>query len=331
MASKETYVIEAGSTERPESIQRGRIEKGTGQTVLEGETVPTLLKRADIGIPNVTQAWGARLNKEGKIPDEPLDIKSTDYKGQIKELPWGDPKGCLIICRFLKGYNSIDMLYQDTVLNAKANIDESRAGSEDAYYLRLQSGDNFFDPETDKYLCQMLRVHYLNGSSKYRSPEAQQQMFVERDGEITEQKGTAMYNAKFEAMKIVNEASQDNTLSKLKNLLSIVNIIGNEEPREVDLFRYLSFLADTKSDLFLAKVEEHKKMVSDTFEKAKSYKVIDLTKDGIIAAGKDKMEVIGDGIPAKGNAMIDWIMTNYLDAKAADIVLKLKQITDKLN
>lgn len=329
--AKESYVIEAGSTERPESIQRGTIEKGTGQTVLAGETVPTLLKRADIGIPNVSQAWGVRLNKEGKIPDEPLDIKSSDYKGQIQELKWGHPQGCLIICRFLKGYNSIDMLYQDTVLNAKANIDESRAGSEDAYYLRLQSGDNFFDPETDKYLCQMLRVHYLNGSSVYRSPEAQQQMFVERDGEITEQRGTVLFNAQFEAMKVVNEASQDNSLAKLKNLLAIVNVIGTEEPRDADLFRYLGFLAQTKPEAFLSKIQEYKRVVSDLFEKAKSYKAIDLTKNGVIAAGVEKVELIAEGIPAKGDGMIDWIMQNYLDAKAADTIIKLTQITDKLN
>src|SRR5258705_12266782 len=131
MSNKQSYVIEAGSIERPETVLSGTIEKGTGQTVLAGETTPRLLTRADIGIPNVSQAWGVRLNKEGKVPEEPLDIRSADYKGQIQELKWGDSKGCLIICRFLKGYNSIDMLYQDTVLNAKANINESDPSAAD--------------------------------------------------------------------------------------------------------------------------------------------------------------------------------------------------------
>jgi hypothetical protein len=331
MAVKETYTIEAGVSERPETLLRGNIEKKTGQTVLVGDPALTLNKRADIGIPNVTSAWGVRLDKDGKVPEMPLDIKDSQYRGQIKELKWGSPEGCLILCRYMKGYNSIDLLYQDTVLNAAANINKDDPASADAYYITLQSGDNVFDPETDRYLTQMLRVHYLNGSSVSRHPDSSQQMFVEKNYAEEEQKGVKTYNAKFDAMKIVKVASEDNSLAKMKNLLSIVEAIGTEEPKDNDLFRYLSFLADTKYDLFLGRIEEYKKTVSNIFEKAKSYKALDLTKDGVIVAGKDKMEIIGEGIPAKKEGMLDWVLQNYLDAKAADVIFKLTQITDKLN
>lgn len=331
MSKKEVYTIEAGVKDRPLSIQRGQIEKRTGQTVLVGEQDEMLNKRADIGIPNYTQAWAVRLDKDGKIPDNPLDIKDVNYKGQIKELKWGDERGCLITCRYLKGYNTIDLQYQNVVLNANANIREDDSESHEAFYIRLQSGDNFFDPETDKYLAQMLRVHYLNGSSLSRNPESTHQMYVEVNYDETEQKDAAVYNAKFEALKIVNGASEDNSGAKLRNLLSTVDAIVGEKPKENELFKYLSFLADTKTDLFLGQVNEYKKNVSNIFEKAKSYSAIDLTKNGIIAAGKDKIEVIGTEIPGKGDNMLDWILQNFLDPKAWDVIFKLKQITDKLN
>jgi hypothetical protein len=333
MASKESYTIEAGSSSRPETVERGNLEKDMGQSQKQGESVQTLLRRADIGIPNWTEAWGVRLDKNGNIPVEPLDIRNPDYKGQIKELNWGDKAGCMIICRYLKGYNTIDMLYQNIILNAAANIREDDPSSADDFYLRLQSGDNFFDPESDKYLVQMLKVHYMNGSSKSRSPESMKQMFKERLLVQNEQAETKTYNDKFDALKIVNEASTDNSLSKLKNLLLIVRDLYtlDEEVKDADLFRVLSMLADTKSELFLSKINEYKKNLSNIFEKAKSYKAIDLTKDGMIVAGTTKQELIGEGIPGKKDGMIDWLMQNYLDQKASDTIFKLKQITDKLN
>ncbi len=331
MASKELYTIEAGSASRPETVTRGTLEKNMGQGTISGTPAETMLKRADIGIPNWTEAWGVRLSKDGSIPEEPLDIRNPDYKGQVKELPWGDAKGCMIICRYLKGYNTIDMLYQNIVLNAAANIREDDPSSADDYYLRLQSGDNDFDPESDKYLVQMFRVHYLNASSKFRSPDSMKQMFREVSYESGEQKDAKVYNDMYEAMKFVMEASADNSLSKLRNLLSIVETLGTEKPKDDGLFKYLSMLANEKSELFLGKIQEYKKNLSNIFEKAKSYRALDLTKKGVIVAGTTKQELIGEGIPGKDEAMIDWLMANFLDQKAWDVIFKLKQITDKLN
>lgn len=330
---KEQYIIEAGAIERPETVERGEIEKNTGQTVLRGETIKFPLKRADIGIPNYTECWGVRLDKEGKVPETPIDVKSPNYTGQIKEMKWGTTGGYVIICRYLEGYNSIDKQYQDVVLNASANLNEDTEAAANAYFIRLQSGDNVYDPETDKYLCQMIRVHYLNGSSVYRNPKSDSQMYIEVNGDVVETKEDKFYNNKFEAGKIVNEAASDNTMSKLKTLLNVVHEMDTTgiEVKDEGLYRHLSMLADTKPDLFLAKITEYKKNVSNVFEKAKSYNAIDLTKDGVIAAGKDKVELIGTDIPAKKGKMIDWVLLNYLEPRAQEIISKLTTITNKLN
>lgn len=334
--SKEKYIIESRPYNRPEVIERGMIEKGSGQSILSGETVKTLNRRADIGVPNWTEFWGVRLDSEGKIlRDEKknvilLDVKDPKYKGQVKELTWGDKDGCLIIGRYLKGYNTIDQQYQDVVLNAKDTIRDDTEASADAHYLRLQSGDNYYDPESDPYLCQMFRVHYMNDTSKYRSPDSQSSMFREKDETAVPTAQTKFMSEKFEALSIVNEASKDNTLQELRNLNAVMGAISNENAADNDLFRYLSMVADAKPDKFLAEIATRKLMVSQIFEKAKSWKVIDLTKDGVIAVGETTKEIIIDKVPAKGEAMLDWILANHLKENAFEAISRLKKITDNL-
>lgn len=67
------------------------------------------------------------------------------------------------------------------------------------------------------------------------------------------------------------------------------------------------------------------------FVKAESYKVLDLTKDGIIAAGKDLKEPIISDVPTKGKKMLDYVLENCFTEASANAISKLKQITDKLN
>lgn len=328
MAEKELYSIVAGFPNRPETIERGILEKGMGQTNISGDVIRTLNNRGDCGIPNWTEAWGVRL-VNGEIPNAPVSVNDPDYKGQIKELKWGDPHGYIIICRYLKGYNSIDHQYQDLVLNAKDNIREDSESAADAHYIRFQNGDNYFDPETDKYLCQMLRVHYLNKSSRSKSPEAQGFMFWEKEYKEPDLESKNL-NSKLDALKLVNEAAGDNSLKKLKNLYTVVGSIMVGEIKDDTLYSELMKAADENPESLMRCVQTYKAEVSKTFEKAKSYNVLDLTKDGTIVAGKEKREIIGEGIPGKKEGMIDWVFANFLDDKAWEISFQLKKITEKL-
>lgn len=326
----EKYTIIAGPVSRPETVEVGVLEKGSGQTVISGATAKAMHKRADIGFPNYTEAWGVRVISDSKIPDERIDVSDTRYKGQIKPLKWGDPKGYLIPCRYLRGYNTLDQQYQDIILKVKDTIREDTEASADAFFLRVQSGDNVYDPETDPYLVLMLRIHCMNENSVSKSPEAQNFMYREATEGQKAEKETKVFTAKFEALKVVNEAAQDNSLQRLKNLYQIVSSIVDQEVKDNDLYRYLSILADTKPDAFLGQINEWKKNVSNTFEKLKSYSAIDLEKDGHIVAGQTKKELVGEDVPGKKEAMLDWVLVNYTDAKAFEITFKLKQIADKL-
>lgn len=328
--AKDKYIIEAYPYKRPETIVRGVIEKGSGQTRLEGEPINVLNRRAEIGVPNWTEAWGVRLDKEGKVPASPIDIKDPNYRGQISLLEWGDKTGSLIVCRFLRGFNTIDQQYQDVVLGAKDQIKDDNEASADGYYLRLQSGDNYYDPETDPYLVMMLRAHYMNENSKYKNPQSQSFMFRElvEKGESEQAK---VFDDKVSAMRMVQDAAKDNSYETLRNLSAVLGDAVDQILVDGTLFSYISMIAEKKPDIFHQKVSEWKKKVSDSIEMAKSYNILDLTKNGHIAC-KDgaKVELLASDVPGKGDEMAVWMVQNFMEPKAFQTFHKLKNITDKL-
>lgn len=324
------YGIVAGNPDRPETIMRGNLEKGMGQIQIAGTPIEVLNARGVVGVPNYTEAWAVRLDRKGEIPAEPINVRDAGYSGQIKELEWNDPKGCLVVCRYLKGYNSIDQQYQNLVLNAEAKFKDNPEAEAEVTYLTFQNGDNWNDPETDKYLCQMIRVHYLNESSKSRNPEGANFKLRDIDEIAEAAKSEGAISDKFEALKVVNQAAEDNTFIQLDNLLTVISKISEETPKKANLYRYLQTLADKKPTEFLGQIQEHKKSISQIFEKLKSYKAVDFSKKGTIAAGENKKEIIGEGIPGKDEAMVLWVIDNFLTEKAWSIFVQAKQISENL-
>lgn len=323
------YGILAGSQSRPEFILVGTLEKGSGSTITTGEPVKVMAKRGDVGVPNYTEAWAVRLDKEGKVPEPAItDVRDVRYGGQVKEMEWGSAGGTLIPCRFLKGFGSIDVLYQDLVMNAKASIQDDS----DIHYLVFQTGDNYYDVEADRYLVQMLRVHCLNSSSKSKSPEYSSGWFRELSEETTVTQLTKTIDTKFEALKIVNEAAQDNSNAKLKNLYAIFDGVADETIKENDLFRYFSLMADEEPVKFMNRIGEYKREVSEAMSMATSFQMMDLTKDGFIVIGEKekKKDIIAEGVPGKKEKMLDWVMENFMDVKAFKVAFTLKQYTEKI-
>ena len=335
------YVVIAGveGVERPPFVEGNFLEKNQGQTMtVQGQGTLYVNKKGDIGFPNRTEAWGRRV-VNGKSPEdgEKVEVTDKDYNGKIEFLPWGHQDGMLIVCRYLKGYSTLDQQYQNLVLNADENIRDTDESSADAYFLRLQTGENVFnEKDTDPYFVQMLKISGYNSNSVSKSPDYTNSMFHEKR-EIEESTVVEKnIDAKFEALKIVNEAVSDNSYSKLRNLHMIVRDLLNEEVKDEYLSSAMKGLADSDARAFMDRIESHKIMLSKTLEMARSYQLFDLTTDGVIVAnvptksGASKKEIIGEDIHGKKDSMIDWVFSNFLDKKASDVAFRIKQITDKI-
>lgn len=326
MANK--YVVFAGD-ERPAFIKANYIEKNSGQTRTEQGKKDELyaVRPGDVGFPNMTEAWGVRLDKNGKRPEQPLSVLSSDYAGQIEWLEWGDKEGCAIVARWLSGYNTLDQQYQKLVLKA----DERIADDSDTWFITLQTGINEFDEKKDALKIQQLKISSYNQNSKSKNPNIVAYMFKEKDDVLEMKEDAKKIDAKFDAISIVKTAAKDNTLIGLKNLSKAVSKLVTVDLEDDNIYNELLKIADSNPDVFLGQIQEHKRWVSNMFVKAESFKLLDLTKDGIIAAGKDLKEPIATGLPVKGRKMLDYILENCFEAEASKTISLLKQITDKIN
>jgi hypothetical protein len=327
--AKELYTVIAGDP-RPPYIETGFLEKGSGQTrhqegILSGKVVN---RRGVCGIPNLSENWAVR-KIDGKIPSNPVDVKDSAYRGEIEFLKWGDPRGTLIQTRYLKGYETLDLLYQNLVLNADSNINPDDANSAEVYFLELLSGENEFDEQQDKYKTLFIKNHAYNQDSISKSPSHISYMYKEKnEGQELKMVSKAIED-KGECILLVKNAASNR--DSLRNLYGIVQgLTHNAEIHDDLLFDALMGLADSVPTEFMNKVKGHKQEVSDTFAKAKAYGLLDTTKDGVLVAGKDKKTILAEGIEAKGDSMVQWVYDHPVHPVAYRAAHQLKQITDKL-
>lgn len=330
MSKESKYIVFAGD-ERPAFVDTNFLEKGSGQTQFkEGWTGGKIAnRRGTCGIPTTSENWGVRLIN-GKIPATPVDVKDANYKGEINFLPWGDPKGMLIMTRYLRGYNTLDYLYQNLVLNADANMSEDDASSSDAFFLLLENGENEFDSIREPYLTMFVKNTAYNANSASKNPQHISSMIREVNEEAARQVMTKSIDEKVEAMLMVKGASGGNSYAKLRNLFHIVGDLVNIEVGDELLYEVLLNLADAQPVPFMDKVTSYKRSVSAIFGKANSYGVLDSTTDGVLVAGKDKKQIVAEGIPAKGEDSVQWVFDNPLEPVSFQAVHQLKQITEKL-
>ena len=321
------YTVYAGD-ERATVIVGQHLEKGSGQTMTAqgSPKIAYSLPAGDVGFPNMTEAWGVRLDKNGKIPESPLSVTSNDYDGKIKWLNWGEKGGCQIVARWLSGYNTLDQQYQKLVLKADDRIGDDS----DAWNLVLKTGVNEFDETTDAFKVSHLQIHSYNRMSLSKNPNNTSFMFFEKNEEDIVKEKSKDIDAKWSAIDLVKKCAADNTLAALVNLKRAVEKLITEDLKDEELYVYLMNLADAEPVKLLAHVEDFKKMVSNTFVMADSFKLLDLTKNGVIACGKDVKEVVGTDIPAKGKEMLDYLLANCFKAKENTTIFLIKAITDKI-
>lgn len=319
-----TYQIYVGRKRENNAIF-GALVKGRND-IIQGETKPASIKVGVYGVPNYTQAWGVRLVK-GSVPETPVSAENPNYTGEIKPLKWGDPKGTMIECRWVRGHSTIDQSYQD--LRLKLPIKED---SIDTALILLQHGFNEFDENRDKSLVDILKVHGMNQNSISKHPEYAGEMYREINQEIIDKKETLSIDSKFECLKTINEASSSN--ESVKVLFDIVNGVELSQVNRDDVaevFSALKLFADNQPAVFAERFNNYKINVSTVLEKAKVFKLFDVTKDGLIAVSDTKganKEILS--VDAKGEKMINYLFDNLLNAEAYDFIEKTKNITDKL-
>lgn len=316
--------------QRPQTIKLGSIERNTGSSIIK-EHGETLAKRGDTGFPNGTKIWAVRVI-DGVAPkpgESAIAVTDPKYKGEIKRLPWGSVGGSLIDVRYLKGYPSLDVLYQDRILNFK--IDETNENTAEVFMIMLPNGENDIDENIDPLLVEHLKGHSYNRDSKSKDPSFNSHMFYEKSFEQQERLDSQILDEKFEAGKVVREAGTGgDTLNKCKNLLSIVKTVTDEEPEDSGVYAYLKMIADKKPVAFLKAVNDYKVKVSNVFEKLKSYEAVDLTKDGVIVVGQKKKEIVITDLPAKGEQMFMYLLENFTEPEVFNATYKLIQISDNL-
>jgi hypothetical protein len=331
----EKYHITVGD-KRPQTVKVGVIEKGSGFTILKEERGETLARRGDCFFSNKCPVWAARaINGKIEKDGRSIDLTDREYQGELIGMKWGAKGGSSIDVRYLKGYPSLDVLYQETRLNFK--VDDNQASSADVFFLSFPNGDNDFDEKIEPLLIQHLKWHAYNMNSISRDPEFFTSMFYEKSFEQEERLDSANLDSKFEAGTIVRECGNGaDSVSKCKNLFSIVKSVTDEEPEDNKVYAYLKMIADKKPEQFIKAIDEYKMKVSNVFEKLKSYDIVDTTTDGIlvceVSAGKGakKKEIIISDLPTKGEGIFDYLLENFSDPKVFEATYKLIQITDKL-
>jgi hypothetical protein len=275
-------------------------------------------------VANVCSVWGRRVINGDVLRDEQgnelaVEFNTPKYSGEIEFLKYGDPRGYLITIRYLKRSRSLDVEYQDGIQKIKIDYEKGDDGSAQ---IALESGENKFDYKSDALFIQYLKVHPQNRESISKNPEPAIKGFSfyeVRDEDVntkTIERGESILDAGYIVKGISNKPDD------LFALLAIVNMVGKREDVEADtlskpkqVYEALLKFAMNKPTDFISLVETWKRKISDAFEKAKSFKALDLTKNGHIALIiENKPLLIWSGLKSKNEGMVDEVLEKYSDS-----------------
>jgi hypothetical protein len=325
------YKIHAGTKREGSNAIMGDLERGRND-ILKGKSTPVTIKAGTWGIPNGTQAWGVRLDKDGKIPDKALKAEDDKYNGQIKWLKWGDKQGTMIRARFVPGYETLDKDYQDNRLGIKI-VDGFLDDGNPIALITMPHGYSEYNEDENPALVQMLKIHHQNPNSIYTNPanDASPMYFEVTEDDNTDER-SSLIETKGQCLLLVGAAS--NKPDNIRTLFEIVKDVNNGATVSKDdaseVYKFLQSFADSDPRTFSNKINGYKTNVSATIEKGRAYNIFDLTKDGFIAAGEKKKDIVLQDVPAKGDKMLDWAYDHCMEPSVYDGLVKLKSITDAL-
>jgi len=242
-------------------------------------------------------------------------LHQTRYKGNLEFLKWGDNKlgAQAIEIRLLPISQSLDYEYQRSVQKIEVRVEEDQA------QIELKPGENKFDPNTEALKIQMLKVHPQNRDSISKNPDPtiKGYTYYEVSDEQVDKAFVKNKEASIVAGNFVVGLSAKP--QQLKNLFEIFKGYSvefgdiNRLSNDTDIYSALLKFAEIPGQFGLL-INRYKTDLQDKFELAKSYKALDLTKDGFIAMVIDnKKEIIWEKAEGKGDAMIEWVLENFVE------------------
>lgn len=319
------YKVSFGS-DRPAEAILGHLEPG--MSTIKGSSVQAPPISGLCVIPNIGFSWGRRVVKDAKgsiSKKENVDVNDTDYKGYIDWLPHGHKDGTLIQYRWVAGQRSLDYQFQITRLRLPdVNADPANA------YLSFPYGVSEFYPELDPALVELLKIHYANENSESKPSNATCNVTFREIKRVDKTKeDVAEMEKTFEAYSLVKAAENFDDLKVLKIVLDKnQDLIKYTEKDETSLYSALSAYAKNNPDDFMDKVNEYRKNVSDFIEKAKSFKLIDVTKDNQITfgSGASAIKIEAEG---KGEALYHWLFSNSLKKEVFETIEKANLLLKK--
>lgn len=322
------YVIQVGN-ETPAEAIIATPNKKTGEPM--GPEMKTYKRVGSHLIYNRARVWGRRvINGKPKSDGTDIEFNTVGYKGEIEFLDWGKEGGYAIDIRYLPQSRSLDYEYQANVQKIVVNPEQ------DGAHIILKAGENKYDRKKDELLVLFLSVYPQNRDSKSKNPDPaiKGHVYYEVTDEHVDKTSIQRIEKSVSASTFVNDLS--NKPDQLRNLFKI---LGDREDfgttnllsGDLQIYRVLLEYANAKPYDFFYLIDQYKKEVLDAFEKAESYKALDLTKDGHIAieVGGKKQLLISD-VKAKGKAMVEWVIENYCDQEAFKASQILKELVSKL-
>lgn len=308
------YVIQVGNEKPAEAIIATPNKRGEPV----GPQMQTFLRVGAHLILNTATVWGRRVirGENGKVKDSDsaIEFNTTGYRGEIEFLEWGKEGGYAITVRYLSQSRSLDLEYQNNVQKILVRDDQLT-------HILLKAGQNKYDHKKDELFIQFLKVIPSNQNSKSRNPnpDIKGHVYWEVTDEHVDNKTIDRIGESVSAATVVKNISSNP--EQIRNLFLIMGKreeFGTTDVLSGDqqIYKTLLEYAYGFPDDFFYLIEEYKRKVRDGFDKADSYKALDLTKDGHIAIEvnqKKQLPYSGVEIKAKGNGMIEWVLEHYLE------------------
>jgi hypothetical protein len=246
----------------PSEIEEGFINKTTG--LPDGKTEKMILQVGAIQIPNFSRAWAYQEMKNG-VPTGELVFHKWGEKHDVGKKQFVDCHPVPI--RFLRGCNSLDRQYQDTVLKMLVTDEDAQIG--------LVNGINDYDTTTQGMLIEMLKHHTYNKDNSSRDPNNREVLFCEYNPQNLNRSQVSDMKRRNTAEQLILEA-EGNT-EKLVVLASLFE----HDVKAQDEVIFNKLLEEVKNyDNFLRVIDITKLRFKFMLEQLQANRVLEFSQEG---------------------------------------------------